>query len=131
MMIEVTPTLGIPARRELPDQIISCNQGKAPVIFSRPPFSRDLYLYNKLVTQDAPFQIKVEPSQIFTVSPSFGVIPKGESVKITVKFRPNPTLITFKGEINGYLRLKTVDGFPLERYVFLFPSCVILYSFEY
>ncbi|KAJ1558925.1 hypothetical protein HK096_000589, partial [Nowakowskiella sp. JEL0078] len=78
------------------------------------PFRRDIYLQNKQ-TRDIGFMIQAYPAEFFEVQPSFGTIPKCDSLLISVIFKPNPYSFRFTPEINGYLRLRSTEGLPMDR----------------
>ena len=60
--------------------------------------------------------LQVVPSRFFSAVPAFGEIPPESSVDVQLQFTPHSTDADLASRtINGYVRLRSIDGFPLER----------------
>ncbi|KAI8927982.1 hypothetical protein BC831DRAFT_434564 [Entophlyctis helioformis] len=89
---------------------------KPPIIeFNSGPFTFDSFLENMSLQQDMPFCIQVFPPQFFRVTPAFGIVGRGESIPIHIQFYPKPCMYRKTPEIRGFLRIRGMDGFPVER----------------
>ncbi|KAJ3119950.1 hypothetical protein HK098_004999, partial [Nowakowskiella sp. JEL0407] len=101
---------------DIPDPGLLSFNSPSPIIqFTKSPFSRDLFLQNRSASQNVSFYIQTFPDEYFETRPSFGTISKGDSTLITVTFKPCPYANKRNSEINGFLRVRSADGVPLER----------------
>ncbi|KAJ3253609.1 Cilia- and flagella-associated protein 47 [Boothiomyces macroporosus] len=80
--------------------------------FQANPQTHKLFLENTS-HQDMPFVIQVYPSEYFTAMPAFGIIEKQNSLPILLSIKPQ---YPGKTQIKGYMYVRSVEGFPLERY---------------
>ena len=71
-----------------------------------------LFLENT-TSEDQAFTIQVSSTTFFSVSPSYGVVPKLTSAPIKISF--NRILLKQPGLVKGYLYVRSRLGFPLER----------------
>jgi hypothetical protein len=94
---------------------LTFNLNNQPVIFNRQPFTKELFLFNKSLTSDIPFVIQVQPPEVFSASPSFGKVGRGESQAITIIFKPDPYHFKRNPDISGFIRVRSLNGFPFER----------------
>ena len=93
--------------------ILTFNMGR-PLVFLRAPFEEIMYIQNKSHSANIKFSLQVYPTASFNISPSYGLLKAGESMAVKVKFRQNPQMIA--QEVNGFVRIRSEFGFPLERY---------------
>ncbi|KAJ3296006.1 hypothetical protein HK104_002087 [Borealophlyctis nickersoniae] len=101
---------------DIPDPAtLSFNISPPILLFNRHPFKKDIYLQNKSMTHDMSFRLQVGPSRFFQAWPTFGTLPKGESTAITVQFTPCPHIARKSPEVMGFVKVRTVDGLPMER----------------
>jgi hypothetical protein len=113
----------------IPD--ISFNVSPPIIVFNRFPFSKDLFLHNKSTVNSAQFYIQASPPNFFTASPAFGLLKKGEATHIVVKFNPSPLVSRKTSEVNGFLRVRSGAGFPLERSVINISLLIVLFTVHY
>ncbi|KAI8846453.1 hypothetical protein BC829DRAFT_419195 [Chytridium lagenaria] len=85
------------------------------LLFNRYPFRKEMYLQNKSTSSDLQFTIQTYPAHYFSASPSHGRLLCGESIIVSVAFLPNPHMTRKNPEIQGFLRVRTCEGLPLER----------------
>ncbi|ORX60056.1 hypothetical protein BCR36DRAFT_342347 [Piromyces finnis] len=99
---------------------------KYPVlVLNKYPLTRDLFLHNSSRIKDTYFRIQVYPPEYFEVKPSFGLIPKNNYLLVKIRFKPQPYLSCIKPEIFGYLKVRSLNGYSLERislYAINYPS---------
>ncbi|KAJ3017962.1 hypothetical protein HKX48_003248 [Thoreauomyces humboldtii] len=94
---------------------LTFNMNPPVLLFNRYPFHKEIFLQNKSMTHDVPFRLQTGPSQFFNASPAFGVLPKGESVTVTVTFTSCPHVVKKSPEVAGFLRVRAASGLPFER----------------
>eukprot|EP00842_Homolaphlyctis_polyrhiza_P004088 jgi/Hompol1/4680/HPOL_000802-RA len=64
---------------------------KPPVIeFTTAPHHMDIFLENTSQQHEEPFSVHAYPPEFFRVTPAFGVVGRGESVSVNIKFIPKP-----------------------------------------
>ncbi|OUM62157.1 hypothetical protein PIROE2DRAFT_62078 [Piromyces sp. E2] len=85
------------------------------IVLNKYPLTRDLFLHNSSRIKDNYFRIQVYPPEYFEVKPSFGLIPKNDYLLIKVRFKPKPYLANPKPEIFGYLKVRSLNGYSMER----------------
>jgi len=89
---------------------------KYPIIlFNKYPLTRDLFLHNSSRIKENYFRIQVYPPEYFEVKPAFGIIPKNDFILVKIRFKPQPYLSNTKPEIFGYLKLRSLNGYTMER----------------
>ncbi|KAJ3091902.1 hypothetical protein HK102_012703 [Quaeritorhiza haematococci] len=104
------------ATYQIPDlSALTLNLTPPLITFNRGPGEREVYLQNRQVTSAVAFRIQATPSRFFKVFPSFGVVPPSGSVPLMVSFTPCPHEVRKFAEVSGFLRIRTEDGFPMER----------------
>jgi hypothetical protein len=85
------------------------------IAFKNTPFTQDFTIHNK-TTKEAMFLfLQASPSKYFSVTPSFLIIQPLDHAKIHVHFTPQPFLLRHKLDVPGFLRVRTISGFPMER----------------
>lgn len=109
----------IPSKVSLKDfpssSLLSFNVKNNLISFKRYPLSKVLYLQNKSLTEDLSYFVQCMPSCYFRVVPAHGTIKKGETCQMTLFCHSSIDVQPISAKINGYLRLKTADGLPIER----------------
>ncbi|ORX82562.1 hypothetical protein BCR32DRAFT_292578 [Anaeromyces robustus] len=89
---------------------------KYPILLlNKYPLTRNLFLHNSSRIKDNYFRIQVYPPEYFEVKPSFGLIPKNDYLLIKVWFKPQPYISNIKPEIFGYLKVRSLNGYSMER----------------
>ncbi|KAI9209922.1 uncharacterized protein BJ171DRAFT_609460 [Polychytrium aggregatum] len=83
--------------------------------FTRFPFKKTVYLNNKSHSKSTVFQLQVYPLKYFNATPPFGVLEPNGSMAINITYTPRPFDQTFKTEIQGFIRVRDENGFPIER----------------
>eukprot|EP00741_Cyanophora_paradoxa_P002489 tig00000076_g2413.t1 len=62
-----------------------------------------------------PFRIQVEPGAFFSCVPAYGTVEGGRGVRCVVRFEPNAEGADPSQEVRGYLRVRTLRGFTVQR----------------
>jgi hypothetical protein len=86
------------------------------LVFSKPPFSRQIFVNNRRSDSAAVFHVQVWPAKHFYVVPNCGEIPPNGSFPIIITFDPLFRIDSLTNEVEGYIRLRDRFGFPLVRY---------------
>jgi len=94
---------------------LSFNLKYPVIVFNKYPLTRDLFLHNSSRIKDNYFRIQAYPPEYFEVKPSFGLIPKNDCLLIKIRFKPQPYVSNPKPEIFGYLKLRSINGYSMER----------------
>ena len=92
--------------------ILSFNIGLEGVLFDDLPYTRVLKLSNKS-NKDQKFRIQTSHAEYFSIIPSYGSVPPRSYSEVTVTFKPVPH--TYPMKVEGFFRVRTPHGFPLER----------------
>ncbi|KNC96380.1 uncharacterized protein SPPG_08279 [Spizellomyces punctatus DAOM BR117] len=101
---------------DIPDPTMLTFSMNPPILlFNRYPFQKDIFLQNKSVSHDTAFRLQVGPARYFQAWPTIGILPKGESTVVTVRFTPCPHIVRKNPEVAGFIRIRTADGLPMER----------------
>ncbi|XJO75841.1 hypothetical protein BDV3_006456 [Batrachochytrium dendrobatidis] len=95
--------------------VLTLNLKSAMLSFKHAPYHIDTFLQNTSFLQDISFHIQVYPHQLFYVTPSFGTVCRGESIRVKVAFTPQPFQYRKSSQVHGYLNIRRADGFPIER----------------
>ncbi|KAJ3108170.1 hypothetical protein HDU97_002082 [Phlyctochytrium planicorne] len=94
---------------------LTFNISPPTLLFNRYPFRKEIYLQNKTSNIELHFNLQTSPAEFFFAEPSFGNLLAGESVLVTIDFRPQPHSFRKSPEVQGFLRVRTREGLPLER----------------
>ncbi|TPX57662.1 hypothetical protein PhCBS80983_g03707 [Powellomyces hirtus] len=94
---------------------LSFNLNPPVLLFNRYPFRKEIFLQNKSMTHDIAFRLQTGPSNFFHATPSFGVVPRSESITVTVSFTSCPYIARKSPEISGFLRIRAASGLAFER----------------
>eukprot|EP01135_Chromosphaera_perkinsii_P004122 Nk52_evm29s270 gene=Nk52_evmTU29s270 len=92
--------------------VLSFNLGLSGVIFDDLPYTRMLKLSNKSNKQQK-FRIQTSHPEFFSIIPSYGFVEARSYKDISVTFKPVPH--TYPMKVDGFFRVRTPHGFPLER----------------
>ncbi|ORX52588.1 hypothetical protein BCR36DRAFT_411476 [Piromyces finnis] len=84
------------------------------IIFDQFPFIKKFFLKNKSFSK-VKYQFQAFPSETFKIEPSYGELLPKKKVQITVKFIYNNKTFNSSSNINGFIRLRNIRGFPIER----------------
>ncbi|KAJ3338988.1 hypothetical protein HDU93_008811 [Gonapodya sp. JEL0774] len=100
-------------------QLLTFNLSQSPLVFNRHPLSHELCLRNNSTTDDVPFHLQVEPSKMFDVQPSFGIVPRHGTVpvRLTCTIGPNSSWPAVRGTVvEGWLKVRGgYNGWGMER----------------
>ncbi|KAL6613682.1 hypothetical protein LY90DRAFT_678290 [Neocallimastix californiae] len=94
--------------------VLEIEMGNKTIIFDKFPFVKKFYLKNKSFNK-VNFQFQVYPFESFIVEPSYGELLSKRRVQITVKYLNINNTFNSSGNVNGFLRLRTTRGYPIER----------------
>jgi len=84
------------------------------MIFNQFPFIKKFNLKNKSFNK-VKYQFQVYPFDSFIVEPSYGELLPKKRVQITIKYVNNARTYNSSINVNGYLKLRTIRGYPIER----------------
>jgi hypothetical protein len=83
--------------------------------FQGPHYTKTVSLVNRS-SKPIDFMLQPAPYNFFSVFPVFGSLQPRGSVKVTVSFQPRLQSWGSDGkEVRGYLRVRSLNGFPMER----------------
>ncbi len=85
------------------------------MLFDQFPFIKKFNLKNKSFMK-VKYQFQVYPFEFFKVEPSYGELLPKKKVQITIKYIYNNKLFNSSSNVNGFLRLRNSNGYPIERY---------------
>jgi len=86
------------------------------IIFDQFPFTKKIFLKNKSFSK-VKYQFQVYPFESFKVEPSYGELLPKRKVQITIKYIYNNKTYNSSSNINGFLRLRNIRGYPIERFI--------------
>ncbi|KAJ3034628.1 hypothetical protein HDV00_004834 [Rhizophlyctis rosea] len=104
-----------------PSHPLTFNLSPPILLFHRYPFTKLIFLQNKSLTMAQDFRIQTWPPGIFACEPSCGVVGRGESCSVVVRFLGRGGAggggggVKGGGEVGGFLRVRSGGGWCGER----------------
>ena len=93
---------------------VAFNEGSRKIVFDGLISRRIVRIRNTSQTAHG-FMVQCEPHDMLVCVPSWAVVDPGETVEVAVTARPQPYRNLPSTLIPGFLRLRSLFGFPLQR----------------
>ncbi|RKP19144.1 hypothetical protein ROZALSC1DRAFT_29225, partial [Rozella allomycis CSF55] len=84
------------------------------LIFNKFNLSKEVNIYNKSDV-DVSLCLQTYPPNLFVAEPGYVFLKANSNANLSIQYTPRPLEITMGRDINGYLRVRNVNGFLLER----------------
>lgn len=99
-----------------PEDIVYIRSETGIIEFPHGILKQTVYLCNKSKDKTYSFFLLVHPSLFFTIYPSYGNIKPHDSISIDITFKPSTScLFCLSKRIEGYIRVKSSEGFSLQK----------------
>lgn len=111
-----------------PEDIVYIRSESGIIEFPHGILKQTVYLCNKSKDKTYPFFLQVHPSLFFTIYPSYGSIKPHDSISIDITFKPSTScLFCSSKRIEGYLRVRSGEGFSLQKLLLVGDNIPYLY----
>jgi hypothetical protein len=90
----------------------------SPLIFPlRAPFEKEIIISNESPNEDYSFFISAQPSELFYVTASSGLVNRETLFKALLNFTPPKTFTRAFKEVTGLVSLRNVKGAVVDQYI--------------